>query len=48
MAHKKKAHHKGMKNDKQAKMGMTMPMAHGKGAQHLKSMKGHHKDASGK
>ena len=30
------------------KMGMIQPMAHGKGAQHLKPMKKGHKDASGK
>ena len=48
MAHKKKAHSKGMKNDKQAKMGMVEPMAQGKGAQHLKSVKKGHKSVNGK
>ena len=37
--HHKKEHH--MENDKQSKLGMVMPLAHGKGAQHLKPMKDH-------
>lgn len=48
MAHKKKAHSRGMKNDKQPKMGMIEPMAKPKGAQHLKSVKKGHKNVSGK
>jgi hypothetical protein len=46
MAHKKKAHskhheakHEGHSGHK--KVGMVEPMAHGKGGQHLKSMKDH-------
>jgi hypothetical protein len=46
MSHKKHSH--GMKNDKQSKMGMVQPMAHPKGAQHLKSVKKGHKNVSGK
>ena len=44
MAHKKKAHSKKHKEHEHAghkKMGMVEPMAHGAGAQHLKSMKDH-------
>lgn len=48
MAHKKKAHSKGVKEDKQHRVGLVEPMAHGKGSQNLKPMKKGHKDASGK
>lgn len=34
--------------DKKYHMGKVEPMAHGKGAQHLKPVKGHHKDVSSK